>query len=444
MKDHKELRDAIEASVGLMDTAVEAIEQADESADLESLERSFEDAKTTHSRAVKALERAEQVVEARKSLPVAPVEDDEPIVEDKDPKVRVTKEPLTYERSNGNSVFRDLAKRGEDPKAAERLERHMTEMRVKKRALSSTDAAGGYLVAPLYLQDEFVNFARAGRATADALGSRPLPPNTDSINIPTMDGGTTVAAQADNASVSNTDATFNTVAADVKTVAGYEDVSQQLVDRGVPGVDSVIFADLAKAYNVALDVAVLNSSTSNNKGLLQVSGINAVTYTDASPTVPEAYPKFADAIQQIATGIFFPADAIVMHPRRWAWVLASLDGNLRPLVTPYAPQNAAGTTDAPAAQGPVGDLQGLPVWTDSNIPTTLGSGTNEDRIIVLRRDECFLWEDQGGPYLDTFRDVGSGTMTVRFRLFNYYAQCHARRPKAISVISGTGVAAPTF
>jgi hypothetical protein len=63
---------------------------------------------------------------------------------------------------------------------------------------------------------------------------------------------------------------------------------------------------------------------------------------------------------------------------------------------------------------------------------------------VVRREECFLWEDPSGPYLETFRDVGSGNLTVRFRLHNYWAQLHERRPAAISVISGTGLAAPTF
>jgi hypothetical protein len=63
---------------------------------------------------------------------------------------------------------------------------------------------------------------------------------------------------------------------------------------------------------------------------------------------------------------------------------------------------------------------------------------------VIRADELYLWEDPAGPYIETFRDVGSGTLTVRFRLHNYWAQLNARRPKAISVVSGTGLAAPTF
>ena len=133
-----------------------------------------------------------------------------------------------------------------------------------------------------------------------------------------------------------------------------------------------------------------------------------------------------------------------MHPRRWAFCLAAADGSNRPLITPTAPFNSAGTFGGVVAEGAVGSIQGLPVFTDANIPTTLGSSTNEDRIIVAAVPELYLWEDQSGPYLETFRDVGSGSLTVRFRMHNYYAQAHARRPKAISVISGTGLAAPTF
>jgi HK97 family phage major capsid protein len=310
--------------------------------------------------------------------------------------------------------------------------------------LSSTDSAGGYLVAPLWLQEQFVTLARAGRVVADQVGPRELPANTDSINLPRMATGTAVGNQADNGSVTETDATFDTISGDVKTVAGLQDVSQQLVDRGVPGIDEVIYADLAKALAVNLDTAVINSSTSNNLGLLQVSGINSVTFTHATPTVGLLYPKLADAIRQIHENVFLPANAIFMHPRRWAWMLAGLDSSNRPLITPYAPQNAAGDFGGVVAQGLVGSVQGVPVYVDANIPSTLGTGTNEDRIIVTRTDECFLYEAGNGPFLETFRDVGSGTLTVRFRLHQYWAQINSRRPKAISVISGTGLAAPTF
>jgi hypothetical protein len=41
---------------------------------------------------------------------------------------------------------------------------------------------------------------------------------------------------------------------------------------------------------------VISNNAANKVSLLSASGTNAVTYTDASPTVPERYSKLADAI----------------------------------------------------------------------------------------------------------------------------------------------------
>jgi len=459
-----ELREEQVEAHSAFEKARDAIKEAGPDADLDTLEAEFKTAEERYNNARKEHDaEVDRQTRARKKFELEQrVLDADKLLNGPNGQpgtVRVTGEPLTYRRNGQHSIFSDLyaVSKGTNPGAAmERLARHSREMEFHRQVnagdiprdaqfdLSSTDAAGGYLVAPLYLQEQFVDLARAGRVVADVLGPRDLPPNTDSINIPTMSTGTTTADQADGGAVSETDAAFGTLAAAVKTKAGMQDVSQQLVDRSVPGVDEVIFADLVGDYAVKLDTDVINSSVTDNKGLLQVTGVNAITYTDANPTLPELYPKIADGVQQIHTGIFRPATVIFMHPRRWGWCLAAQDTTNRPLIVPVAPMNPSGTFGGVVAQGLVGSIQGIPVYVDANIPSTLGSGTNEDRIIIVRTEECFLWEDPAGPYLETFRDVGSGTLTVRFRLHNYWAQLNARRPKAISVISGTGLAAPTF
>lgn len=439
--DITELRSAVHTAFEAMTEAAAALEQPSTDADLDVLQGDFDNADASHKRACEAVERAERVAEARSALPVEP----EAAAPEAD--VSVTAEPLTYEAHAPHSIFRDLvaAQKG-NGSAAARLERHANEMIVENRTSSlvtGTDGDGGYLVPPIYLQDEFVTLARPGRQVVDAIGTKPLPGNTDSINIPTMDTGTAVAAQTEAAAAQDTAATFGTITGAVQTIAGIQNVSQQLVDRSVPGVDQVIFADLTRAYAGGLETAVLNSSTTNSKGLLQLSGINSVTYTDASPTVKELYSKLADAIQQIQTGIFEAPTHIIMHPRRWAFILAASDSTDRPLITPYAPQNLTGTNNG-APEGAVGSIQGLPVLTSANIPTTGGAGTNQDSILVVAAPNLYIYEDAAGPYLDTFRDVLSGTLQVRFRLFNYYAQIQGRRPKAISAITGTGLVTPTF
>lgn len=442
MESLESVREQYSKAVEELQAAAKAVEEFDADAaqdeadfGLEELKAKFDESEAVANELKDKVELYERTQKAREVA--IPDVSEESTVE-------VKSEPATYRRNGEFSMFKDMYRRDvqSDSAAGERLERHSREMS-DKFDLSSTDSAGGYLVAPVYLQDEFVDLAAANSIVANTIGTSSLPPNTDSINIPALSTGTAVAAQSDNGGVQETDATFSTLAADVKTIAGMQDVSQQLVDRSVPGIDEVIFADLAKRFAISWDTAVINSSVSNNKGVLQVSGVNSVTYTDSSPTVDELYPKIADAIQQVATGNYTSPNAIFMHPRRWAFFLAGIDGSKRPLISPVAPGQDIGRNNG-AAEGLVGSLQGIPVYVDANIPTALGSSTDEDRIIVADTNELYIWTDPSGPYLDTFRDVGSGTLTVRFRLHSYYAQLHARRPDAISVISGTGLSTPAF
>jgi HK97 family phage major capsid protein len=439
-----EARAELDDALTLFTAAADAIEDAQPGADTDKLQRDFSRAEANFNTAKGAYRKQQARFERHRELMGSSTANGRA-------SVSVSSEPLTYDRNNGNSLFRDLVYSGRgDLQAARRLDRHKREMEIERPqasefALSSTDAAGGYLVPPLWLQEEFVALARAGRVTANTIGPRELPPNTDSINLPRMSTGTAVALQSDGGAVQSTDAAFDTIAADVKTVAGMQDVSLQLVDRSLPGVDEVIFTDLSKAYNVLLDSNVLTSNTANNLGLLNVSGVNSITFTQATPTVPLLYPKLADAVRQIAEGVFTPATAIFMAPRRWAWITAALDTQNRPLITPEEPVvNATGNANAPIAQGLVGSIQGVNIYTDPNIPTNLGGGTNEDRIIVVAAPELYLWEAIEGPFLMVFPDVLSGNLQVRFRLHNYFAQLFSRRPKAISVISGTGLAGVTF
>lgn len=356
---------------------------------------------------------------------------------------RVGAEPETYRRGGRQSYFRDLvhAQLFGSREAVDRLARNDQE----QRALTTTDGGIGEFVPPLWLVQEFIRLARAGRIIADQIRQQPLPTGTDVINLPRLATGTATAEQtSQNTAVQNTDATSNSVAANVATLAGQQVVSLQLIEQSPINIDDILLADLAADYSTKLDVFVINNNAAGKLGLLNVSGINAVTYTDASPTVAELYPKVADSIQQVATGRFLAAQKIFMHPRRWAWFTAAVDTAGRPLVIPMAnmPQNVLAAMGDVVAEGFVGMLQGLPVYQDPNIPINLGAGTNEDRIITARTDDIILFE--GNPRAESFRETKADQLSVLLRFYNYAALHSARYPKAISVISGTGLITPTF
>ena len=317
------------------------------------------------------------------------------------------------------------------------------------RALTRVDGSGGDFVPPIYIMDEWVDLARAGRVTANLCNSMPLPSGTDSINLPRLATGVTTAIQtADNASVSATDITAATVTASVRTVAGQQDIALQLLDQSPLNFDQIIFQDLAKAYATNVDTQVLAGTNASGQvlGMTASGAFTSFAYTDASPTVPEFYSRFAGAASTYVTGRFDMPTHILMHPRRWYWMQAAVDTTNRPLVVVQneGPFNSVGTsTPGATAQGFAGVTAFGPVFLDPSITITTGAGTTEDAATPTLPAEMYLGE--GSVRTRARPDVGSGTLTVRLQLFNYLAFMPNRRAALNTVvIAGTGLVTPTF
>jgi HK97 family phage major capsid protein len=362
---------------------------------------------------------------------------------------RVKDEALTYSKESRNSYFRDLtmATVNNDLTARDRLERHAREMEVEQRTNPNrTDGQGGYFVPPMWLMDEYAEYLRAGRVTANLVTNMALPAGTDSLNIPKFSTPTRTDIQAgDGGSVSSVDMTDTTAAAGVKTIAGQQDIAIQLLEQSPLPFDQIIFRDLIADLNMRTDIQVINGAGGSNEvlGILGVTnGVTTTSYTGT--TVSNLYSKLAGAINSVHTSRYLPPDIIVMHPRRWAYLLASTDSNGRPLVVPnpQGPFNTMGEFGAVESQGIVGSLQGISVAVDANVPTNLGSSTNEDRIIIFRRSDPMLFE---GP-LNTrvLPDVLSANLKIRLQVYKYLAFTAERYPQSISVLQGTGLIAPSF
>jgi hypothetical protein len=85
---------------------------------------------------------------------------------------------------------------------------------------------------------------------------------------------------------------------------------------------------------------------------------------------------------------------------------------------------------------------GIPVIVDASIPNTKGAGTNQDEVYVYRSEHLHLRESV--PTLRIFPEVLSSKLEVRYQAYAYYNVIAGRLPKAISIIEGTGLAAPAF
>lgn len=396
----------------------------------------------------------------------------------------ITHEPHIYDKGRRHSYFLDMVRsdlnRGDGDggvqAARERLQRHAQELAVdlparearrtanadrqlrglegvndearenafeKRVNPNRTDGQGGYFVPPLWLIDQFIGVPRFGRVIANSVRPFDLPSGTDSINLPKLATGTTTAVQtADAATVSNTDITDTSVTAPVKTVAGQQDIAMQLLDQSPISFDEIIFMDLGADYNVKLDLQVIAGTGTGNQatGILNTSSINTVTFTSGSPTAALLYPLWVQSASAIESNRNLPATATFCTPAIWYWMLSQLDTTQRPFIQPAAPQafNPMALWTGDGGEGPAGNLSsGLYVLKDGNIPSNLGAGLNESRIITLRTSDLYLWE--GSMRTRTLTEVLSGTMQVRVQLYNYFAFMANRLPKAITVISGTGL-----
>lgn len=326
---------------------------------------------------------------------------------------------------------------------------------------NSTDGYGGYFIPPVWLEDEYIPGLRAHLIAAGLPRQMDVPPGTNSINVPKLNTLTTVGyQQANNAGLPSQDWTDTFVQANVKTIGGYSDVAIQLLEQSPDGiVDEVITTDLMAAYNKFLDGEVLagdgtNTGSLNGGHILGLypytnwSGTNNVTFTISNPAPYQHVPLFGAMASQIAKTRYDASNfRMVMHGRRWFFYSTGLDSNNRPLGETVGGGRfniAAAVQNGLQAEGLVGELPFLadaPAYIDDNITTadTTGGGSGQDYAVAGLWDDAWLFKSP--LRTDVFREVESGTLGVRFRVYNYVAFL-VRYGQSFAVATGSGFGAP--
>lgn len=379
--------------------------------------------------------------------------------------IRVTKEPFTYrrdtvdERGNGVSYLRDLYMRNKDHKAMERLTRHSVEMRDfnerrAARALRAFEAGaeehgfqyrinptptqgqGGYFDPPAWLIEAAATFPRPKRVLANLVNQFPLPVGASSVNIPVMVTGNAADNQLPGSASDSNDVTDSDASCDAITISGMGDVAIQVLEMGpVSGAtDHAWFKDLSEAYDFDLETQLVVGTGGSGfgaqfTGLYNVSGINAITYTDGSPTGHAMYPYFGQMGAAIGKKRGMPPYAWLMPTSRWSWLVTSEDTADRPLEFPDL--NGAANATCPGA------IAGWPVWMEDSIPRTLGASGTQDTIIGCVPQDIYLFEGTAVARIGV--EVLSGTLQARFTYRNYAAAITNRYATGISVLSGTGL-----
>lgn len=364
---------------------------------------------------------------------------------------RVGREERTYHPGNdrtGGRFIRDVALQHmfRDLEAEQRLSRHMAEERVERsqyltRAVGTGAFAG--LVVPQYLTEMYAPAIAALRPFADICNSHPLPPDGMTVNISRITTATGVDLQAsENTAVNEVNMDDTLLTENIQTAAGQQTLSRQAIERGT-GVEDVVMDDLFRRYATRIDNTLLNQATTGLSAVAQ-----AVTYTDATPTAAELWPKLLNANANVEAALLAQATPshVIMHPRRWHWMMSQVGTSWPFISQPGIPSQSGGVNLTPVYDGGVRGIlpNGNKVIVDANIATNLGAGTNEDEIYVVAADECHLWEDPGAPVFIRAEQTAAASLGVLLVLYGYFAYSFRRYTNGSAKVSGTGLVSPTF
>jgi len=345
-----------------------------------------------------------------------------------------------YGPQGEQSFYSDVREflKSNDSSARERWEESLD----GKAMTQGVGSAGGFLV-PDQVADEVLQL-RAQQAVLRGLFPS-IKVNSDTLRIASVSSGLTAGWVAELASKPTADLAFAELSVNVFTAAGMAIASNQLLRNAKSSVDSLVNRDLALRLGNLEEVAFISGTgTGQPQGILNTAGINTVTLTPT--TIVDLLDAIVDAVTAIYTNYFGSPNAIVMHPRTWARIVKARESGtsanyiVGPGSNPFGRRSNDSLPGYGEGQTPRGSLFGLPVYTTANIPTNLGAGTNESRVIVGNFSEGLILENQGLT-LDQSEHVFFQTNQTIFRAEEAVGFTAARYPKAFTVVTGAGLAA---
>lgn len=346
-----------------------------------------------------------------------------------------------YLAAKGSQSARDRLAYGND-----RIEGFQTteEGKVLTGMTEGTPSQGGYLVQP-ELERQLL-LAREADNVIRPLASS-ITVNTNAIQLDQLGIKTAAAWTAELATkFEETAMTIKSITASVFTAAGLATISNQLLADSNPAIDQLVTTDLAKRLVALEEISFLTGSGEGQPlGILNTPEVNTISNTSATLDDPAKagglLDKILEAIAQVQLEWGQPS-AIVMHPRTWTRVIKSRDTAGHYTISPRNNYGAGYDPATPRTfvNGPEQTLFGVPVVLSNRIPTNLGTGTNESRVIVGDFKEALILDRQGITIDESSHVYFTANATV------FRAECRVgftagRSPKAFTVIGGTGLAA---
>ncbi len=229
----------------------------------------------------------------------------------------------------------------------------------RRTLLAASDTAGGYLVQTDV--GPVIDRLRQ-RLVMRRLGATVLSGLQGNLDIPRLSASASSGWVAENQAITATTHGFEKVALTPKHAGAITEISRNMLLQSSADVEALVRADFANILANAVDVAAINGSGAGAEpmGLLRTNGIGSVDMSTL--TWSDVLEFFTDVENANGEGTGW-----LTNPKVVALLMASLKVS----------GDAAGGFIMTAPR----ELAGYPVEVTTNVPSTLGAGSNKSALI---------------------------------------------------------------
>lgn len=294
------------------------------------------------------------------------------------PAVQVKQEPKQYLGAKVSRMVMSIAASKGDLADAAKFARSEIGDNEVAMAIETSAGSGGALV-PQNIHSEIIELLRA-RTVVRRLGAQTVPLPNGNLSLPRLASGATAGYVGEGSDVNATEAEFDDVKLNAKTMITLVPMSNQLIGRAGFQVEQLVLNDILGAMAVREDKAFLRDDGTNStpRGFKKAA-------TDAGRTLAwsgSATLAAVDAYLDQLILMLIQSDSLLispgwsLSPRSFIFLQGLRDGNGNKVY----PEMAQGL------------LKGYPIFHSTTIPVNLGAGTNESEIYFADWNDVIIGE----------------------------------------------------
>ena len=266
------------------------------------------------------------------------------------------------------------------------------EKSIEKAMAAGDPTAGGFLV-PVEFSQDVIELLRAS-GVVRSLGPTTMPMTSGSVKVPRITSGVTSSYIGENTNITKSQVATGQLTLTFKKLAALVPISNDLLRYSAPSADGIVRDDAVRSLNAREDLAFIRGDGLDGtpKGLKnwiaagnRLDANSSVSLANVTTDLGRLLQAIMDAnitlvVQQGATGGIDVRPGWIFSPRSYRYL-----------------STVQTTTGAYAFRDEMlrGTLWGFPFRVTTQVPSNLGSGTNESEVYFGAFAHAVIGESMG-------------------------------------------------